>query len=44
MLGCEKGAVNVISLVNDTSSKIAVYVDDKIDQLASDAILCAHPM
>ena len=44
MLGCEKGAVNVLSLVNDTNQKVAVYVDDKIDQLASDALLCAHPM
>lgn len=44
MLGCEKGAVNVLSLINDSNNKVAVYVDDKIDQLASDALLCAHPM
>lgn len=44
LLSCEKGAVNVLSLVNDTEKKVAVYVDQRIHELPEKAILCAHPM
>ncbi len=44
MLNCEKGAVNVLSLVNDPENKVAVYVDDRIATLGEEALLCAHPM